>query len=105
MDDRHFSYITKLNPKKTTEVSDSKWSGEDEKRTSLQTDNSVDSRTTLMFGVPRKPGFCAVQFPSRWNKSYITFVSGLPAARGLPRGMRKDSVASPNTSKKTRTVG
>jgi hypothetical protein len=53
--------------KKTTEVSQSKWSGEkDEKKTLLQTDNSVDSTTTLMFGVPPQTGVlccCPVPVP------------------------------------------
>ncbi len=97
MDDRHFGYITKLTPppkKKPLKSQISKWSGEkDEKKTSLQTDNSVDSTTTLMFGVPspanRVFGLSG-SLPSRWNKSYITFLSPVcPQPAVCPEGCGK----------------
>ncbi len=60
-----------------------------------QTILSTLQRHLCLASRPRQTGlFCAVRFPSRWNKSYTTFVSGLPAARGLPWGMPPTPVKS-----------
>jgi hypothetical protein len=96
----------KINPppkKKTTEVSDFQMVGRKGWKENITTNRQfcrLYNDTYVWRPVPGKPGFWAVRFPPVPVEQIVHnfFVSGLPAARGLPRGMRKDSLASPPTT-------